>query len=466
MKRHIKAAVVVVVSVVAVSVSGGPAVWAAQPPTIDTIPVVTPADPSPAPPFPMQQRTSCATSALLKDSALERPPPANVSFEVDKLHEYATGKGVNVAVIDSGVSPNVRLPRLVGGGDFISDSQGLEDCDHHGTLVAGIIGAQPSEDDGFVGVAPDASLISIRQTSSAYEPVKRDDKSTGSATLATVARAIIRSANMNASVINLSVTACFPDSQLVDTSDLAKALRYAVDVKDVVVIASAGNTNDDTCKANPGYDPANSSDPRNWAGAHTISMPSFYTPLVISVGGSDLTGNAYSGTMTGPWVSVAAPAVDIVSLDPTKRATGGLTNASVGQDGPQPIAGTSFAAAYVTGLAALIREKYPELNATEVRDRIVATAHTPAETQRNTFGDGVVDPVAALTWQSADAVSQGPPLSHAAARDDGGEAKNWLPVIIAVVGVGIAALVALMVLLGKGLSAENPAGSRRKESDR
>ncbi|NKS02621.1 hypothetical protein GS528_16765 [Rhodococcus hoagii] len=71
----------------------------------------------------------------------------------------------------------------------------------------------------------------------------------------------------------------------------------------------------------------------------------------MSVGGTTLTGEPYAGTMAGPWVAVGAPAVDITSLDPTKGDAGGLTNAVVGKDGPRPITGTSFASAYVAGLA-------------------------------------------------------------------------------------------------------------------
>ncbi|NLE82310.1 MAG: type VII secretion-associated serine protease mycosin, partial [Rhodococcus sp.] len=329
---------------------------------------------------------------------------ANVAFGVDELHRYATGEGITVAVIDSGVSPNVRLPGLIGGGDYIGTTNGLQDCDHHGTLVAGIIAATPSESDGFVGVAPDATVRSIRQTSSAFEPVDKgpDAPDGGASTLATLARSIVHAANSDVDVINLSVTACYPTDEFVDTSDVAAALRYAVDVKDIVVITAAGNSDSESCSSNPGFDPANGGDPRNWDGVTHVSMPSFYSPLALSVGGTTLNGQAYTGTMAGPWVSVAAPAVDIVSLDPTKGDIGGLTNATVGKDGPRPITGTSFASAYVAGLEALIREKYPDLSATEVVDRIRNTAHTPGSGDRNLIGDGVVDPIAALTWSTAD----------------------------------------------------------------
>src|SRR5699024_4473720 len=124
-----------------------------------------PPPPGPAaPPIPMKQNTVCATSAVLPDSQFHTVPASHV-FGVDTLHEYGTGVGQTVAVIDSGVTPNARLPLLRGGGDFIMGGDGLEDCDHHGTLIAGIIAAQPALNDGFVGVAPSASILSIRQTS-------------------------------------------------------------------------------------------------------------------------------------------------------------------------------------------------------------------------------------------------------------------------------------------------------------
>ncbi|GAA3147652.1 hypothetical protein GCM10020255_026170 [Rhodococcus baikonurensis] len=127
---------------------------AVEPPDIPGIPLTTPDDPNPAPSVPMVQKTACATSATLAGSEFTRATPANVAFGVENLHRYATGKGITVAVVDSGVSPGVRLPRLTGGGDYITTTNGLEDCDHHGTLVAGIIGAAPP--------APTVSSASLR----------------------------------------------------------------------------------------------------------------------------------------------------------------------------------------------------------------------------------------------------------------------------------------------------------------
>ena len=72
---------------------------------------------------------------------------------------------MTVAVVDTGVNPSVRLPHLRGEGDYVDGGDGLTDCDTHGTVIASIIGAAPAEGDALVGVAPDAELLSIRQSS-------------------------------------------------------------------------------------------------------------------------------------------------------------------------------------------------------------------------------------------------------------------------------------------------------------
>ena len=73
-------------------------------------------------------------------------------------------------------------------------------------------------------------------------------------------------------------------------------------------------------------------------------------------------------------------------------------NALQGQDGPIPINGTSFAAAYVSGLAALVKQRFPDLTPAQIINRITATARHPGGGVDNYVGAGVIDPVAALTW--------------------------------------------------------------------
>jgi membrane-anchored mycosin MYCP len=357
---------------------------------------IAPPDGPPGPDLPMKQSYACAASGQLQGSQFDSVPLETV-WGVRELHGFSTGRGQTVAVIDSGVNRNERLPRLLGGGDYIGGSDGLSDCDHHGTLVAGIVAAQPRPGDGFVGIAPDSSIISIRQTSEVFrvDSSNADEASQSASNLNTLARAIVHAAAMNATVINISVTSCLPINRPVDLHPLAGALYYAAVVKNAVVVTSTGNINSG-CTPNPGPDPAAPSDPRGWSSVTTLSLPSMFSDFVLSVGGTSLTGDPYVKTMPGPWVGVAAPAINVVSLDPSK-VTGELVNAQITDKGPEAIAGTSFASAAVAGLAALIRQRYPELTAHQVIERIRRTARSSSQVVSTLTGSGVVDPMAALT---------------------------------------------------------------------
>ncbi|EUA05633.1 subtilase family protein [Mycobacterium kansasii 824] len=126
----------------------------------------------------------------------------------------------------------------------------------------------------------------------------------------------------------------------------------------------------------------------------TVVTPAWYAPLVLTVGGIGESGVPSSFSMHGPWVGVAAPAENIVALGDL----GEPVNALPGREGPVPIAGTSFAAAYVSGLAALVRQRFPELTPVQVMNRITATARHPGGGVDNLVGAGVINAVAALTW--------------------------------------------------------------------
>lgn len=370
--------------------------YAIPEPDMSVITAPVPDGGKPEPAVAMEQKTECSSGGLIDGTPLAAVPPPSVAFQINELHKHATGKGVTVAIIDSGVTPGARLPDVVGGGDYVTGGDGLSDCDRHGTLIAGIIAAQPSDKDKFIGVAPDVELISIRQTSAAFGPVDENDAGKAASTLATLANAIVRSVELGADIINLSVTSCYPAEQAVDTNDLKAAIRYAYD-QGVVLVTSAGNSDSEACAANPHYDPNNPRDTRNWGGVKNVSMPSYYTAALLSVGGATLTGQPYTTTMSGPWVDVAAPAVGITSLDPALMDEGGLTNASSTNEGLSEITGTSFAAAYVTGLVALLKEQDPDITPAEVFHTITTTARPGPSNTINTLGHGVVDPVAALT---------------------------------------------------------------------
>ncbi len=262
----------------------------------------------------------------------------------------------------------------------------------------------PGAPDGVVGVAPHATIISIRQSSRAFEPVNpppadpNSDEKVKAGTLNTLARAVVHAANMGAKVINISVTSCLPAASSTDQHALGAALWYAATVKDAVLVAAAGNDGEGGCDNNPMYDPLDPSDPRDWHQVKVISSPAWFSDYVLSVGGVDAGGAPIDKSMSGPWVGVAGPATHIMGLSPQG---GGPVNAyppSRPGEKNMPFWGTSFSAAYVSGVAALVRAKYPQLTAHQVINRIVQSAHNPPAGVDNKVGYGLVDPVAALTF--------------------------------------------------------------------
>ncbi|WP_116041499.1 type VII secretion-associated serine protease mycosin [Amycolatopsis palatopharyngis] len=359
--------------------------------------------------------------------------------------KYSNGKPVKVAVIDTGVTPHPFFQgRVEPGADYVKNvppGPGLEDCDGHGTEVAGIIAANPTNPEiGFTGVAPDASIVSIRQSSQNYKPAKETaappstaeepasgegDKpedggggqpgggsdqliapGTGPAqdspgrqqgeadaagTVDTLAQAVAFAAKVpGVKVINISINNCRTANGMI--TDPERRLQAAVAdayLRDIVVVAAAGNTGD-TCKQNDQLDP---DVPRS------IVTPPWFSEHVLSVAAIDQTGGVADFSVHGPWVSVAAPGTDIISLDPAKDSDK-LANRTVEGNGePTPIQGTSFAAPYVSGVVALVRAKFPDLKAEAVINRIKSTAQHPAAPggRDNFVGHGVINPVAALT---------------------------------------------------------------------
>jgi membrane-anchored mycosin MYCP len=256
--------------------------------------------------------------------------------------------------------------------------------------------------DGVGGVAPHATIISIRQSSRAFEPERPGggdmEARKKAGTVATLASAIVHAANMGAKVINVSVTACVSADDPLDQSAIGAAVWYAATVKDAVIVAAAGNEGEDECAQNPAFDPLDTSDPRDWHQVKTVSSPSWFSDYVLSVGAVDNTGAPIKKSLAGPWVAAAAPGVGIMGLSPQ---TGGPVNAYPPiRPGEKtiPFWGTSFSAAYVSGVAALVRAKYPALTAHQVINRILQTSHNPPRGVDNQVGYGVVDPVAALTF--------------------------------------------------------------------
>ena len=390
-------------------------------------------------PYTRKANLACVQS-IPSEVELQTIPWGQRVLQFDELHKFATGRGQRIAVIDTGVNRHEYLGnRLSGGGDYVQGGgNGLDDCDGHGTQVAGIIAANPKDDSiGFKGIAYDAEIISIRQSSDyfEYQPPNQNDRNgrPKAGSVSTLAKAVVNAARKNVDVINMSIDNCRAATDPISgpERDLQKALRFAVEDKDVVVVVSAGNTPSGACKEQ------NSSDPEN---PTYIVSPPWFSDYVISVAAVQPDGAVAEFSMHGPWVSVAAPGVDIISLDPgdptrlvDQSATGG------GELGP--IVGTSFSAPYVAGLAALIRERFEKLGkpltARQVMDRIKQTASHPAaaDGHDSKVGYGMINPIGALTSKipgqegiSADAPANVPfemPPPHE---------RDWGPEQVAVIG--------------------------------
>ncbi|MEU4520756.1 S8 family serine peptidase [Amycolatopsis sp. NPDC024027] len=442
-------------------------------------------------------------STLGQDIQIKNRPWGQEYLQISKAQEIvkaakgSAGGGVRVAVIDTGVTKHPWFQdRLKSGGDYVAtptkgQPPGLEDCDGHGTEVAGIIGAKPDNPEvGFVGVAPDATIVSYRQLSENYEPAKQTatpgsstppsssstnppsgsstelppgggggsaegdgtspgqsnggrqlEKAGTAGTLRTLAEIIHGIAERHeADVINMSVDNCRTASGSITEGEqqVQAAVRFAADAG-IVIVAAAGNATD-TCPQN---DQPDARKPK------TIVTPPWFADDVLSVGAIDEFGSVAPFSVHGPWVGVAAPGTKIVSLDPAE-GSGSLANLTFENgDKASEIQGTSFASPYVAGLAALVKAMYPKLTAKGIVNRIKETAQHPAAPggRDNFVGYGVIDPVAALTQVLPSEVgNQAPIPAPQMAQLPPANDHSSTPMIVALAGTAGGVLALLITL--------------------
>ncbi|WP_405788876.1 type VII secretion-associated serine protease mycosin [Streptomyces sp. NBC_01367] len=264
-----------------------------------------------------------------------------------------SGNSVRVAVIDTGVDrANPQLSAAIdtgAGKDFVDPKggDGTVDTIGHGTKVAGLIAARPQQGTGFVGLAPESTIIPIRQ-----------NDGQGKGTAANLSQAIDHAVAKGAQVINISQDT---EAQLSVESDLGKSVQKAV-AANVVVVASAGND--------------------GLSGQKRKTYPAAF-PGVLAVGSSDRNNERAGFSQPGDFIGVAAPGVDMVSTVP-----------GFGQCIDN---GTSFSAPYVAGVAALLRAKHPDWSAQQIIWQIQNTAERAVNGRDDYVGWGVVDPVRTLS---------------------------------------------------------------------
>nr|WP_229859821.1 type VII secretion-associated serine protease mycosin [Streptomyces poonensis] len=303
------------------------------------------------------------TSCSFPSDPIKGTPWSLQRIVLDQLWQDTKGGGVKVAVIDTGVDTvNDQLgTAVVNGKDFLSKGgTGKTDEVGHGTKVAGIIAARKSDESGFIGIAPEATIIPIRQN---------DDQ--GSGNVSTMIQAIDAAVAAGADIINISQDTASKMAPVVHTA-FQGAIKRAQE-KDVLVVAAAGNNGAD--------------------GKIKETYPAAYDG-VLAVAASDRNNARAPFSQSGKFVGVAAPGIDMVSTVPA----GGHC---VDQ-------GTSFAAPYVSGVAALIRAKHPDWTYQQVITQIEQTADRTKPDRDNFVGWGVIDPAAALNEDSKEPSEAGP----------------------------------------------------------
>ena len=113
--------------------------------------------------------------------------------------------------------------------------------------------------------------------------------------------------------MNISVTACINAAQPIDQAALGAAIRYAAVDKDIVIVSAAGNEGEESsCGQNPVFNPLRPDDPRDWHDVSTIVTPAWYSDYVLTVGAVTPDGQPLPQSIAGPWVSVAAPGLQIM----------------------------------------------------------------------------------------------------------------------------------------------------------
>ncbi|TKC19261.1 S8 family peptidase [Robertmurraya kyonggiensis] len=249
-----------------------------------------------------------------------------------------TGKGVTIAVLDTGIATHEDLV-VSGGISFTSYTNSYTDDNGHGTHVAGIIGAEKNE-IGTVGVAPDADIYAVKVL----------DK-TGSGYLSDIIKGIDWAISNKMDIINLSLTATM------DSFALHQAVDNAYN-QGLLVVAAAGNhgNTDGT--------------------GDTVEYPARYES-VIAVSATDYLNQRGRFSATGNSVEVSAPGVKVMSTY--------LNNSYVS------MSGTSMATPYVAGTLALLKQANPTYTNIQLRTNLIASTQDLGVAGKDSyFGYGLV----------------------------------------------------------------------------
>ncbi|ROQ97771.1 type VII secretion-associated serine protease mycosin [Streptomyces sp. 2132.2] len=301
------------------------------------------------------------------------------AMKADDIWKLSTGKGVTVAVIDTGVA---RIPELEGqvlaGKNFAAESyKGDERTDYgnHGTAMAAIIagnGKGPGGAQSAFGLAPGAKIL----------PLRVDVGGDGGTPFRAMTAAIRYAADSDAKVLNVSM------GGINKSDDLTQAVKYAL-AKGKLIFAAVGNDGDGG-----------------------VEYPAA-TPGVVGIGAVDPDGAATKESQHNVYVDMSAPGIDIVT---GCNGDTGLCNSH----------GTSDATALASASAALLWSAHPDWTNNQVLRVLLNTAGKPVDgVERNDYvGYGVVRPKIAVPTPGDPGPADVYPLPDLAAADAG---KNPSP---------------------------------------
>jgi len=276
-----------------------------------------------------------------KAAAVEGDPAqyALAQLRLPQAHTLAHGMNVTIAVIDSGI--DASHPELANTIADTFDALGSKEGPHvHGTGIAGAIAAHAK----LMGSAPEVRILAIRAFGAAASGAE--------STSWVILKSLDYAALHGAQIVNMSFAG--PKDPLIERGVAAIAARG------IVLVAAAGNAG---AKSAPLYPAAN--------------------PNVIAVSGTDAKEKLFVASNRGNHIAIAAPGADIFLPAPDGKY--------------QVTSGTSFSAAYVSGIAALMLERNPALKPNEIRAILTATARDLGTPGRDDlFGAGEADAFAAV----------------------------------------------------------------------
>jgi membrane-anchored mycosin MYCP len=325
---------------------------------------------APAVAVPLAGENGCVRDVADPGQPLPDEKPSTVVpnlLRLDEAHRVSRGRGVGVAVIDSGVDTGTGALDVRGGLSVGGARDGRPE-DAHGTIVAGLVaGDDPKR--GIVGVAPDAHVVPIRILDGDAEIVDEGLRLEAANLAAGIREATRLRNSQNVRVINLSLVLDAPSREVTDA--IAAAQKAGI-----LVVAAVGNRPPDETGTGP-------ADPYK-VGEKQVRFPAT-VPGVLGVtaldAGSDLDPTF---VWTGPGTDVSAPAVKALSVTVGGAACGIVDVAS------------SWATAQVSGLAALLFAEDASLRPAQVSTRIEATARGAIDDSA-LDGHGMIQPLEALT---------------------------------------------------------------------